>query len=59
MDYCPPGSSGHGIAQARWLEWVTISFSTLNQQITEKEDKMQDWGEWDNLCVFVYFWLKT
>ena len=23
MDYCPPGSSVHGILQARVLEWVT------------------------------------
>ena len=27
MDYCPPGSSVHGIFQARILEWVDISFS--------------------------------
>ena len=27
MDYSPPGSSVHGIFQARILEWVTISFS--------------------------------
>ena len=27
MDYSPPGSSVHGIFQARTLEWVTISFS--------------------------------
>ena len=27
MDYCPPGSSVHGIFQARILEWVAISFS--------------------------------
>ena len=26
MDYSPPGSSVHGISQARILEWVTISF---------------------------------
>ena len=29
MDYSPPGSSVHGILQARILEWVAISFSTL------------------------------
>ena len=28
MDYSPPGSSVHGIFQARILEWVAISFST-------------------------------
>ena len=27
MDGSPPGSSVHGISQARILEWVTISFS--------------------------------
>ena len=26
-DYSPPGSSVHGILQARILEWVTIPFS--------------------------------
>ena len=27
MDYNPPGSSVHGIFQARILEWVAITFS--------------------------------
>ena len=27
MDCSPPGSSVHGISQARMLEWVVISFS--------------------------------
>ena len=27
MDYSPPGSSVHGISQARIQEWVAISFS--------------------------------
>ena len=29
VDGSPPGSSVHGIFQARVLEWVTIAFSTL------------------------------
>ena len=29
MDCSPPGSSAHGIFQARILEWVAIAFSTL------------------------------
>ena len=29
MDCSPPGSSVHGILQARILEWVAISFSNL------------------------------
>ena len=27
MDYSPPGSTGHGISQAKILEWFAISFS--------------------------------
>ena len=30
MDCSPPGSSVHGILQARILEWVAISFSKKN-----------------------------
>ena len=30
MDCSPPGSSVHGICQARVLEWVAIAFSTLS-----------------------------
>ena len=26
MDYSPPGSSVHGISQARIVEWVAISY---------------------------------
>ena len=32
MDCSPPGSSVHGISQARILEWVAISFSRLSSQ---------------------------
>ena len=32
MDCSPPGSSGHGILQARILEWVAISFSRGSSQ---------------------------
>ena len=32
MDYSPPGSSVHGILQARILEWVPISFSRGSSQ---------------------------
>ena len=30
MDCSPPGSSTHGIFQARVLEWVAIAFSVLD-----------------------------
>ena len=32
MDCSPPGSSVHGISQARILEWVAISFSRASSQ---------------------------
>ena len=32
IDYSPPGSSVHGILQARILEWVAISFSRGSSQ---------------------------
>ena len=32
LDYSPPGSSVHGILQARILEWVAISFSRVSSQ---------------------------
>ena len=33
MDYSWPGSSAHGILQARILEWVAISFSRGSSSI--------------------------
>ena len=35
MDCRPPGSSVHGILQARTLEWVGISFSRLTPFLRE------------------------
>ena len=32
MDYSLPGSSLHGIFQARILEWVTVAFSSGSSQ---------------------------
>ena len=32
LDYSPPGSSMHGILQARIIEWVAISFSRGSSQ---------------------------
>ena len=39
VDYNPPGSSVHGIFQARKLEWVAISFSRGSSL------------PWDRICV--------
>ena len=43
MDYSPPGSSVHGILQARILEWVTISSSRAS---SHPRDQTR------NSCVF-------
>ena len=39
MDCSPPGSSAHGIFQARVLEWVAIAFSvsSLLSELNSKE----------------------
>ena len=36
MDYSPPGSSVHGILQARILEWVAISFSRGSSPLRDR-----------------------
>ena len=36
VDFSPPGSSVHGILQARILEWVAISFSISHNTATAK-----------------------
>ena len=38
MDSSPPGSSVHGIFQARVLEWVAISFSNQHHSIFKKKN---------------------
>ena len=37
MDCIPPGSSIHGIFQARVLEWGAIAFSKLDRQKSKRE----------------------
>ena len=36
MDCDPPGSSVHGISQARILEWVAVSFSRGSSQYRDR-----------------------
>ena len=36
MDYSPPGSSVHGIFQARNTEWVAMSFSRGSSQLRDR-----------------------
>ena len=40
MDYILPGSSVHGIFQARVLEWVTITFSEIGAAKFKKKKKI-------------------
>ena len=43
MDCRLPGSSVHGIFQARVLEWVAIAFSERSQSLLQnKEDELDD-----------------
>ena len=43
MDCSPPGSSVHGISQARMLEWVAISFSRGPSQTRESNLCLLHW----------------
>ena len=50
MDYRPPGSSVHGIFQARVLEWVAIAFSKTALYHTLKEKLTNLTPDW---CLFI------
>ena len=43
MDCSLPGSSIHGISQARVLEWVAIAFSRGQEEKGTREDEMVGW----------------
>ena len=47
MDCSLPGSSVHGIFQARVLEWVAISFLEDLLELTPKKDVLFIIGDWD------------
>ena len=47
MDYSLPGSSVHGILQARVLEWGAIAFSIINSSKTEECKKKEDTNHQD------------
>ena len=44
MDYSLPGSSVHGIFQARVLEWGAIAFSSLGARRQHSQGKGLDWN---------------
>ena len=42
MDCSSPGSSVHGILQAKILEWVAISFCKTNEYIMAKKKRKEE-----------------
>ena len=56
MDFSLPGSSVHGIFQARVLEWGTIAFSNgllgLHREMPQDNVGGQDWGQVELQEVF-------
>ena len=46
MDCSPPGSSVHGIFQARVLEWVAIAFSAIDMNLSKFWEIVEDTGVW-------------
>ena len=44
MDCRPPGSSVHGIFQAKVLEWDAIAFSDLPTRVIEINTKINKWN---------------
>ena len=55
MDCSRPGSSVHGIFQARILEWVAISYSDIRHKILEKIKFFKKFTEviFGGVCVCV------
>ena len=51
MDHSQPGSSVHGILQARILEWVATSFSRVSSRLGERTQVSHIAGRCFNLCA--------
>ena len=51
MDCSQPGSSVHGILQARVLKWVAISFSRGSSRIRDQTQLSRIAGRCFNLCL--------
>ena len=51
MDRSLPGSSVHGICQARVLEWVAIAFSAMDMSLSKLRELVIDREVW---CAAVY-----
>ena len=46
MDCSPPGSSVHGICQARVLEWGAIAFSPVDMSLSKFLEMVKDREAW-------------
>ena len=53
MDYSLPGSSVHGIFQARVLEWVAIAFSEMEHYSIAKNKVVMHATTWTNLKIII------
>ena len=42
MSCSPPGSSIHGISQARVLEWVAVAFSAMDMTLSKLREIVKD-----------------
>ena len=58
-DCSQPGSSAHGIFQARVLEWVAVSFSRGSSQLRDQTliSCVSYIGRW--ICFFFFFFFTT
>ena len=54
MDCSPPGSSLHGIFQARVQEWVVIAFSTSRTQSLLENQILENLGRPDGLLLILF-----
>ena len=51
MDCSLPGSSIHGISQARVLEWVAVAFSAMDMTLSKLREIVKDRETW---CAAVH-----
>ena len=66
VDSSPPGSSVHGISQARILEWVAISFHRASSQPRDQTciscvgwQVLYHWGTWEACISWACQYLST
>ena len=66
MDCSPPGSSVHGISQAKILGWVAISFSRESSQPRDQtyvsligRQNLYHWATWGALYTFIIMQIKS